>query len=140
MEDHGQVRTYYSSIISKCCASICSCFLWMTIIIDWNDDDGSVLLWLLVAVSVKLGRPHIARRAVEVMEKRLVKDEFPEYYDGKAGRYVGKQARKFQTWSVAGYLVAKMLLDDPSNLRAVSLADDSHIRSAPVLKRSNSFP
>lgn len=112
----------------------------MTIIIDWNDDDGSVLLWLLVAVSVKLGRPHIARRAVEVMEKRLVKDEFPEYYDGKAGRYVGKQARKFQTWSVAGYLVAKMLLDDPSNLRAVSLADDSHIRSAPVLKRSNSFP
>ncbi|KAF0911582.1 hypothetical protein E2562_011205 [Oryza meyeriana var. granulata] len=108
----------------------------------WSYHNGGswpVLLWLLVAVSVKLGRPHIARRAVEVMEKRLVKDEFPEYYDGKAGRYVGKQARKFQTWSVAGYLVAKMLLDDPSNLRAVSLADDGHIR-APVLKRSNSFP
>lgn len=99
----------------------------------------TVLLWLLVAVSVKLGRPHIARRAVELMERRLAKDDFPEYYDGKTGRYIGKQSRKFQTWSVAGYLVAKMLLDDPSNLRAVSLEDDGHIRE-PVLKRSNSCP
>jgi len=99
----------------------------------------AVLLWLLVAVSVKLGRPHLARRAVELMEQRLAKDDFPEYYDGKAGRYVGKQARKFQTWSVAGYLVAKMLLDDPSHLRIVALEDDSHSR-APFLKRSNSCP
>jgi glycogen debranching enzyme len=99
----------------------------------------AVLLWLLVAVSVKLGRPHLARRAVELMEQRLAKDDFPEYYDGKAGRYVGKQARKFQTWSVAGYLVAKMLLDDPSHLRIVALEGDSHSR-APFLKRSNSCP
>ena len=99
----------------------------------------AVLLWLLVAVSMKLGRLHIAYNTVEVMERRLAKDDFPEYYDGKTGRYIGKQSRKFQTWSVAGYLVAKMLLDDPSNLRAVSLEDDGHIRE-PVLKRSNSCP
>ncbi|KAF7083083.1 hypothetical protein CFC21_086901 [Triticum aestivum] len=108
----------------------------------WSYHNGGswpVLLWLLVAVSVKLGRPHIARNAVELMEARLAKDDFPEYYDGKTGRYIGKQSRKFQTWSVAGYLVAKMLLDDPSNLRAVSLEDDGHIRE-PVLKRSNSCP
>ena len=61
----------------------------------------TVLLWRLVAVSVKLGRPHIARNAVELMERRLAKDDFPEYYDGKTGRYIGKQSRKFQTWSVA---------------------------------------
>jgi hypothetical protein len=95
----------------------------------------AVLLWLLVAVSVKLGRPQIGRRAVELMERRLAKDDFPEYYDGRAGRYVGKQARKFQTWSIAGYLVAKMLLDDRTKLRAVCLEDDPHIR---VHKRSNS--
>jgi len=101
----------------------------------------AVLLWLLVAVSVKLGRPHLARRAMELMERRLAKDEFPEYYDGKAGRYVGKQARKYQTWSVAGYLVAKMLLDDPSHLRIIALEDDGHSRSrAPCLKRSHSCP
>ncbi|RCV05682.1 hypothetical protein SETIT_1G102700v2 [Setaria italica] len=110
----------------------------------WSYHNGGswpVLLWLLVAVSVKLGRPHLARRAMELMERRLAKDDFPEYYDGKAGRYVGKQARKYQTWSVAGYLVAKMLLDDPSHLRIIALGDDGHSRSrAPCLKRSNSCP
>ncbi|TVU33562.1 hypothetical protein EJB05_25387 [Eragrostis curvula] len=110
----------------------------------WSYHNGGswpVLLWLLVAVSVKLGRRHLARRAVELMERRLVKDDFPEYYDGKAGRYIGKQARKFQTWSIAGYLVAKMLLDDPSHLRIIALEDDGHSRSGmPFLKRSNSCP
>ncbi|KAM3230563.1 hypothetical protein ACQJBY_061002 [Aegilops geniculata] len=90
----------------------------------------AVLLWLLVAVSMKLGRRHIAHNAMELMERRLAKDDFPEYYDGKTGRYIGKQSREFQTWLVAGYLVAKMLMDDPSNLRAVSLEDDSHTRAA----------
>ena len=90
----------------------------------------AVLLWLLVAMSVKLGRPHIAHNAVELMERCLAKDDFPEYYDGKTGRYIGKQSRKFQPWLVAGYLVAKMLLDDPSNLRVVSLEDDGHTRAA----------
>ncbi|CAM0947363.1 unnamed protein product [Alopecurus aequalis] len=108
----------------------------------WSYHNGGswpVLLWLLVAVSVKQERLHIARRALELMERRLAKDNFPEYYDGRAGRYVGKQARKKQTWSIAGYLVAEMLLDDPSKLRAVCLEDDVHIRE-PVLKRSKSCP
>uniref|UniRef100_A0A6N2MQU3 Uncharacterized protein n=1 Tax=Salix viminalis TaxID=40686 RepID=A0A6N2MQU3_SALVM len=77
---------------------------------------GIVLLWLLTAACIKTGRPQIARRAIELAETRLVKDNWPEYYDGKLGRFIGKQARKFQTWSVAGYLVAKMLLEDPSHL------------------------
>ncbi|GJM90091.1 hypothetical protein PR202_ga06338 [Eleusine coracana subsp. coracana] len=106
-----------------------------------NAGSWPVLLWLLVAVSVKLGRRHLARKAMELMERRLVKDDFPEYYDGKAGRYIGKQARKFQTWSIAGYLVAKMFLDDPSHLRIIVLEDDGHSRSGmPFLKRSNSCP
>jgi hypothetical protein len=101
----------------------------------------AVLLWLLVAVSMKLGRREVARRAMEMMERRLVKDDFPEYYDGKEGRYIGKQARKFQTWSIAGYLVAKMLMDDPSHLRILALEDDGHSRSGtPFLERSNSCP
>ncbi|KAJ6386024.1 hypothetical protein OIU77_029063 [Salix suchowensis] len=76
----------------------------------WSYHNGGswpVLLWLLTAACIKTGRPQIARRAIELAETRLIKDNWPEYYDGKLGRFVGKQARKCQTWSVAGYLVAK---------------------------------
>ncbi|XP_057867587.2 probable alkaline/neutral invertase F isoform X2 [Cryptomeria japonica] len=85
----------------------------------WSYHNGGswpVLLWLLTAACVKTGRPQMARRAIELAENRLSKDGWPEYYDGKLGRYIGKQARKWQTWSVAGYLVAKMMLEDPSHL------------------------
>lgn len=60
-----------------------------------------MLSWPLVEVSVKLGRLHLARRAVELMEQQLANEGFPKYYDGKTG--------------VADYLVARMLLDDPSH-------------------------
>ncbi|KAL4557720.1 hypothetical protein LXL04_035907 [Taraxacum kok-saghyz] len=81
----------------------------------WSYHNGGswpVLLWLLTVACIKTGRPQIARKAIELAESRLLKDGWPEYYDGKLGRYVGKQARKHQTWSIAGYLVAKMLLED----------------------------
>lgn len=96
-----------------------------------------MLLWLLTAASIKSGRPQIARRAIEVAEARLLKDHWPEYYDGKLGRYTGKQARKFQTWSIAGYLVAKMMLEDPSHLGMVSLEEYKQRR--PQMKRSASW-
>lgn len=102
-----------------------------------NGGSWPVLLWLLVAASIKTGRPHIAKRALEIAETRLLKDNWTEYYDGKLGRYIGKQARKYQTWSIAGYLVAKMLLDDPSHLGMVALEEDKHQK--PVLRRSNSL-
>lgn len=98
---------------------------------------ATVLLWLLTAACIKTGRPQIARRAIELAEQRLSKDGWPEYYDGKLGRFIGKQARKYQTWSIAGYLVAKMMLEDPSHLGMVSLEEDKQLK--PVLKRSASF-
>lgn len=97
----------------------------------------AVLLWLLTAACIKTGRPQIARRAIEITESRLSKDHWPEYYDGKSGRYIGKQARKFQTWSIAGYLVAKMMMDDPSHLGMISLEEDKHMK--PLIKRSASW-
>lgn len=96
-----------------------------------------MLLWLLTAACIKTGRPQIARRAIELAETRLSKDGWPEYYDGKLGRYIGKQARKHQTWSVAGYLVAKMLLEDPSHLGMIAIEEDKHLK--PVLRRSRSW-
>ncbi|OAP19603.1 A/N-InvD [Arabidopsis thaliana] len=97
----------------------------------------AVLLWLLTAACIKTGRPQIARRAIDLAEARLLKDGWPEYYDGKSGRFIGKQARKFQTWSIAGYLVAKMLLEDPSHLGMISLEEDKQTNS--VIKRSYSW-
>ncbi|KAJ4881496.1 Alkaline/neutral invertase CINV1 [Raphanus sativus] len=99
---------------------------------------AGVLLWQLTATCIKTGRPQIARRAVDLIESRLHRDCWPEYYDGKLGRYVGKQARKYQTWSIAGYLVAKMLLEDPSHIGMISLEEDKLMK--PVIKRSASWP
>ncbi|GER35867.1 neutral invertase [Striga asiatica] len=102
----------------------------------WSYHNG-VLLWLLTAACIKTGRPQIARRAIELAESRLSKDGWPEYYDGKLGRFIGKQARKNQTWSIAGYLVAKMLIEDPSHLGMIAIEEDKHLK--PVLKRSASW-
>lgn len=107
----------------------------------WSYHNGGswpVLLWLLTGACIKSGRPQIARRAIELVEQRLSKDGWPEYYDGKMGRYVGKQARKLQTWSISGYLVAKMMLEDPSHLGMISLEEDRKIMK-PRLTRSVSW-
>ncbi|KAL7176310.1 hypothetical protein ACSBR2_029787 [Camellia fascicularis] len=85
----------------------------------WSYHNGGtwpVLLWLLTAACIKTGRPQIAKRAMELVEQRISKDRWPEYYDGKTGNDVGKQARRYQTWSIAGYLVAKTMIENPSNL------------------------
>jgi hypothetical protein len=93
---------------------------------------------MLTAACMKVGRLGLAQRAIELAEQRLSTDGWPEYYDGKLGRYIGKQARKFQTWSIAGYLVSKMLLEDPSQLGMISLTEDKTMK--PTLTRSASWP
>ncbi|KAH7429634.1 hypothetical protein KP509_09G059600 [Ceratopteris richardii] len=107
----------------------------------WSYHNGGswpVLIWLFTAACIKTGRPQIARKAMELLESRLSKDHWPEYYDGKLGRFIGKQARKFQTWSVAGYLVAKMLLEDPSHLGMIALEDEKKTKSS-CMPRSQSW-
>lgn len=106
----------------------------------WSYHNGGswpVLIWLFTAACIKTGRPHMARKAIDLLESRLSKDHWPEYYDGTTGRYIGKQARKCQTWSIAGYLVAKMMLEDPSHLGMISLEDDRKTKT-PGMPRSAS--
>ena len=95
--------------------------------VPWSYHNGGnwpVLLWMLVAAAQKTGRKEIGRRAIEIAEKRLCHDQWPEYYDGKNGRLIGKEARKYQTWTVAGYLVGKALLANPSHLSLFSFDED----------------
>ncbi|KAF2312708.1 hypothetical protein GH714_039716 [Hevea brasiliensis] len=75
----------------------------------WSYHNGGswpTLLW-------QMGRPELAQRAVDLAEKRLLRDQWPEYYDTRSGRFIGKQSRLFQTWTVAGFLTSKMLLENP---------------------------
>lgn len=94
----------------------------------WSYHNGGswpVLLWMLTAAAEKMGRPELAHRAIKIAEKRLGHDEWPEYYDGKNGRLIGKEARRYQTWTIAGYLLAKELVNNPNHLKLVSFEDTS---------------
>lgn len=62
---------------------------------------------------MKMGRMDLAEKAINLAEKRLPGDQWPEYYDTSNGKFIGKQARLYQTWSIAGYLASKMLLENP---------------------------
>lgn len=96
--------------------------------IPWSYHNGGswpVLLWLLSAAAVKTNRIELAQKAIEIAEARLHQDEWPEYYDGKKGRLIGKQARKYQTWTITGFLLAKELLRNPRFLPLVSFGSFS---------------
>ena len=94
----------------------------------WSYHNGGswpVLLWMMMAACQKMGREDLADRAMAIAEIRLAEDNWPEYYDGKNGRLIGKASRKFQTWSVAGWLLAKLLRENPDCLNYVCLSEDT---------------
>lgn len=77
-----------------------------------------------------MNRPEIAEKAVTLAERRISADKWPEYYDTKRGRFIGKQSRLFQTWSIAGYLVAKLLLANPDAAKILVNEEDSELVNA----------
>jgi glycogen debranching enzyme len=69
--------------------------------VSWSYHNGGswpVLLWFLVAD----------------------KDRWPEYYDGRKGNLVGKKAMRYQTWTIAAYIVAKDLMENPQHLEWIT--------------------
>lgn len=99
----------------------------------WSYHNGGAwptLLWQLSVACIKMNRPEIAAKALEVAEKRLSLDKWPEYYDTKRARFIGKQAHLYQTWSIAGYLVAKLLLENPSAANILITQEDSVLVNA----------
>ncbi|MEO0014835.1 MAG: hypothetical protein RLZZ535_3224 [Cyanobacteriota bacterium] len=94
--------------------------------IPWSYHNGGnwpMLLWLLVAAAQKTGRIELAHSAIELAQEHLAQDEWPEYYDGKCGRLIGKEARKYQTWTLAGLLVARQLIANPTYLKLLDFED-----------------
>jgi hypothetical protein len=85
-----------------------------------NGGNWPVLLWVLTAAALKTGRTELAQKALAIAQKRLKQDQWPEYYDGKHGRLIGKEARRFQTWTIAGFSAAQTLLNQPEHLKLIS--------------------
>ncbi|KAI4301684.1 hypothetical protein L6164_034936 [Bauhinia variegata] len=82
----------------------------------WSYHNGGswpTLLWQFTLACIKMGRIELAQKAVALAEKRLSIDSWPEYYDTRTGKFVGKQARLYQTWTLASFLTSKMLLENP---------------------------
>ncbi|KAJ8572778.1 hypothetical protein K7X08_009289 [Anisodus acutangulus] len=82
----------------------------------WSYHNGGswpTLLWQFTLACIKMNRIDLARKAVDLAEKRLRVDQWPEYYDTRYGKFTGKQARLYQTWTIAGFLTSKMLLENP---------------------------
>ncbi|KAH7436012.1 hypothetical protein KP509_06G089200 [Ceratopteris richardii] len=109
----------------------------------WSYHNGGswpTLLWQLTVAATKMKREGIARRAVEMAEKRLSKDKWPEYYDIRTGKFIGKQSRLYQTWTIAGYLVAKQLLRNPQAHDILTFDEDNDallVETRSILQAAN---
>ena len=92
-----------------------------------NGGNWPFLLWLTAAAAVRTGREELAERALETAASRLARDQWAEYFDGRDGRLVGKEARAFQTWTIAGLLGAHEILRHPELVELFSFEEDAAV-------------
>ncbi|CAN8260261.1 unnamed protein product [Cochlearia groenlandica] len=93
----------------------------------WSYHNGGswpTLLWQFTLACIKMGKLELAKKAVAVAEKRLKEDNWPEYYDTRSGRFVGKQSRLYQTWTIAGFLASKRLIEQPDKASLLFWEED----------------
>lgn len=81
-----------------------------------NGGNWPALLWAFAGAAMRTGRGDLARRALDIAEPRLLADHWPEYYDGRNGRLIGRRANTYQTWSAAALLVTHKLIREPDRL------------------------
>ncbi len=108
----------------------------------WSYHNGGhwpFLLWNLAAAAIKTDRIHLAENAVSLAAQRLVRDQWPEYYDGLDGSAIGKKARRYQTWTAAGYLAAIELLRQPEHLKILSFDKKPDVQSCSSRKSAKQF-
>jgi len=81
-----------------------------------NGGNWPALLWPFVAAAQKAGRADLAERAFDITVNRLSNNDWPEYYDGRSGRLIGRRSNFKQVWSATSLILAHKLLDNPSLL------------------------
>lgn len=87
--------------------------------VPWSYQNGGnwpALLWTFVAAALKTGRGDLAERAFEVAANRIDLDNWPEYYDGRRGRLIGRRSNSNQVWSATALILAHKLLENPELL------------------------
>jgi glycogen debranching enzyme len=89
-----------------------------------NGGNWPFLLWLLAGGAIKAGRPELAHRALDIAASRIAEQGWPEYYDGRHGRFIGKEARRLQTWSIAGFIAAEDMLAQPQKVELFGYEED----------------
>lgn len=107
----------------------------------WSYHNGGswpTLLWQFTLACMKMGKPELAKKAVDLAEERLVAERWPEYYDTRNGRFIGKQARLYQTWSIAGFLTSKILVENPEKASLLFWDEDYELLEICVCALRNS--
>jgi glycogen debranching enzyme len=77
------------------------------------------LLWPFTAAALRAGRRDLAQRAFDIACRRLPEDQWPEYYDGKNGRFIGRRASFNQVWSASALILSHKLLQEPHRLEEI---------------------
>jgi hypothetical protein len=96
----------------------------------WSYHNGGswpMLTWMLAAAALKARHQGLIEQLREDLiqaGQRLIQDRWPEYYDGSNGHLIGRMARRYQTWSIAGILLAQELLDEPQHLTLIHFGED----------------
>ncbi|KAK1377669.1 Alkaline/neutral invertase [Heracleum sosnowskyi] len=107
----------------------------------WSYHNGGswpTLLWQFTLACMKMKKPELARKAVALAEKKLSEDHWPEYYDTRQGRFIGKQSRLYQTWTIAGFLTSKLLLENPEMASKLFWEEDYELLESCVCAIGNS--
>ncbi|CAN4126456.1 unnamed protein product [Withania somnifera] len=120
--------------------------LWSIVCSLTTDDQSHAILDLIEAKWTNLVADmpfKICYPALEGLEWQIITGCDPKntpwsYHNGGAWptllwqvtRFIGKQARLYQTWSIAGYLVAKLLLANPSAAKILISCEDSELLNA----------
>ncbi|XP_065852566.1 alkaline/neutral invertase A, mitochondrial-like [Euphorbia lathyris] len=93
----------------------------------WSYHNGGswpTLLWQFTLACIKMNRLDLAQKAVATAEAKLHADRWPEYYDTRTGKFIGKQSRLYQTWTIAGFLTSKILLENPEMASMLLFEED----------------
>ena len=86
-----------------------------------NGGNWPCLLWTFVSACLNLDRKDLALRAMDIAYHRLPGDHWPEYYDGRSGRLVGRRANYNQIWSASSLIISKKLVENPSLLKKLGM-------------------
>lgn len=92
--------------------------------VPWSYHNGGswpALLHVFTAASIRAGRMDLAKRAYVVAEDRLLRDGWPEYYDGRKGRLIGRRASFNQVWSATSLIVSNHLIENPRHYSQIYL-------------------